>query len=359
MKHEDARFAFVFSGLLLIATLLLSGCAKHSNDDFSRLTNLGRTYYEKGEAEKAVAPFEQAVRLSPGHPDARLNLANAYLLANQPEKAIQQAQAVIESDHNSAAAYYILGCAYLRFNKPEDAVKALQQAKTLDPTVAAVMFQLGVAQQALNHIEEATSEFQEAVQFEPEHPAAWYRLSQLLLRAGKQDEATQALERHKQIAGKITNQVNTAATYERSKYTQVRTPFKLEQPDPKGVSVAFVDATADSIAGATNFHGPMGILDLKHDGQNSLFLLEGSQNFRLLVNSNGVFRPHPAMLPAAPDGKYRRCLVGELHNDQFEDVVVLGENASHVFKFVTNAGITDMTRPAGLKDLKALDGALA
>jgi len=358
MKHPGARFRFAFSAFFSIALLLVSGCTRRAGDEFSRLTNLGRTYYEKGEAEKAVAPFEQALRLNPGHPDARLNLANAYLLANQPEKAIQQARAVIESDHNSAAACYILGCAYLRLNKPEDAVKALQQAKTLDPTVAAVMFQLGVAQQALNHLDEAGSEFQEAVQFEPEHPAAWYRLSQLLLRAGKQDEATQALERHGQIAAKATNQVNTAATYERSKYTQVRTPFKLEQPALKGIKIAFVDATAEAIPGATNYHGPMGILDLKHDGQNSLFLLEGSQNFRLLVNSNGIFRPHPTMLPAAPDGKYRRCLVGELHNDQFEDVVVLGENASHVFKFVTNAGITDMTRAAGLKDLKAMDGAL-
>ena len=39
-------------------------------------------------------------------------------------------------------------------------------------------------------------------------------------------------------------------------------------------------------------------------------------------------------------------------------MIVLGENASHVFKFVTNAAITEMTRFAGLKDLKASDGAL-
>src|SRR5205085_7340734 len=160
-------------------------------------------------------------------------------------------------------------------------------------TEPAVSFQLGVAQQALNHIDEATSEFQETVTFDPEHPAAWYRLSQLLQRAGKQDEAAQALDRHRQIAAKKPGQLNTPATYERCKYTQVRTPFKLKQPDAKGIQIAFVDATSEAISGATNYHGPLGILDLRHDGWNSLFLLEANQNFRLLVNSNGIFQPHP------------------------------------------------------------------
>ncbi len=338
--------------------MIVSGCKKEKSDEFSRLSNLGRTYYEKGEAEKAVTAFAQAVQLDPRHPDAQLNLANAYLLADEPAKAIEQARAVVDADHNAVAGYYILGCAWLRLNKPDEAVKALQQAKTLDPSEAAIVFQLGVAQQALNRVDEAIAEFQEAVALNPEHPAAWYRLSQLLLRAGKQDEAAQALERHRQIAAKQSNQPNTPATYERSKYTQIRTPFKLQQPDTKGIQIAFVDATAEAIENAANFHGPLGIIDLRHDGQNSLFLLEGRETFRLLVNSNGTFRPNPAKLPAVADGKYHRCLVGELHNDQFEDVVVLGENASHVFKFVTNAGITEMTRFAGLKDLKALDGAL-
>jgi len=346
------------SAMVLLLLLLWSGCKRQTADDFDRLSNLGRTYYEKGEAGKAIEAFEKAVQAQPTHPDARLNLANAYLLANEPAKAITQAQAVLESDHNSAAAYYIAGCGYLRLNNPTDAVKALQQAKNLDPAEAAVTFQLGVAQQALNHPEAALSEFQQTVELNPEHPAAWYRLSQLLQRSGKADEAAQALERHQQIAAKNPGGMPTAATYERSKYTQVRTPFKLEQPDPKGISVTFADVTTECIPSATNFHGPIGVLDLRHDSWNSVFVREGGDAFRVLVNSNGVFHPHAQRLPASPDGKYRRCLVGELHTDTFEDVVVLGENASHVFKFVTNAAITEVTRFAGLKDLKASDGAL-
>ena len=33
-----------------------------------------------------------------------------------------------------------------------------------------------------------------------------------------------------------------------------------------------------------------------------------------------------------------------MNNDHYEDVVMLGDKGSHVFKFATNAGITDMSR---------------
>src|SRR5207249_9186874 len=104
-------------GLLIMLSAFSTGCNKKESDDFSRLSNLGRTYYEKGEPEKAVTAFEKAVQLNPSHPDARLNLANAYLLANEPPKAIKEAQTLVESDHNSAAGYYLLGCAWLRLSK--------------------------------------------------------------------------------------------------------------------------------------------------------------------------------------------------------------------------------------------------
>src|SRR6267143_794659 len=153
-KMKQSPASRLLPCFLLLGIFALTACKQKpaQSDEFSRLSNLGRTYYEKGEPEKAVTAFQKAVQLNPSHPDARLNLANAYLLANEPAKAIKEAQAVIDSDHNSAAGYYLLGCAWLRLSKPDEAVKALQQAKTLDPTEPAVSFQLGVAQQTLNHI---------------------------------------------------------------------------------------------------------------------------------------------------------------------------------------------------------------
>src|SRR6267378_235079 len=107
MKSSAKSPAFLLLLLLVTSQALIIGCKKQKGDEFSRLTNLGRTYYEKGEAEKAVTSFAQAVELDPRHLDARLNLANAYLLANEPAKAIEQARAVLDADRNSVAGYYI------------------------------------------------------------------------------------------------------------------------------------------------------------------------------------------------------------------------------------------------------------
>src|SRR5689334_16660523 len=85
-----------------------------TEDEFIRLTNTGRNYYDSGQATKALGPLEQALAESPANADAHLNVAVAALAANQPELAIKHAEETLKLDHNSAAAYYIVGSAYLR-----------------------------------------------------------------------------------------------------------------------------------------------------------------------------------------------------------------------------------------------------
>jgi Flp pilus assembly protein TadD len=362
-ERQRALFLqLVMAATLLVAALVLFPFVSKmlsGGDEFTRHTNMGKNYYDRGEAAKAVAALEQARKLQPANADALVNLANAHLLAGQPARALATAQEALQLDHNLAAAHYVIGCAHLRQGQFEPAAKALQEAKKLaEPPQAAVSFQLALAHLGLNQAEDALREFQEAIDLEPEHPAAHYRLSQLLLRAGRQAEAEKALETHRQIAAKKPGAPADAATYERCQLTEIRAPFKLEQPARRGVPVMFTDATAAAFGHAAGFQGPVGVLDLDHDGRNSLFVVEGGDGFRVLVNSNGVFRPKGDKLPGVAGAGYRRMLVGELHTDRFEDVIVLGEKASHVFKFVTNAGITEVTRFAGLKDLTARDGAL-
>ncbi len=345
-------------GFLLLALLLLS-CKPKAQDEFLRLSNAGKSFYDRGEPAKAVEVLAKAAALEPANPDAHLNLANAYLLANQPDKALQQAQEALNLDRNSAAAHYLMGCAYLRLGQAQPAVQSLQQAKDIDRTINAVTLQLGRAYQALGKNEEAIDQFQELLQFDPENAAAHYSLSQVLRRAGKTEEANQELAKFQQITAAKPGAVGGLAALERCQYTQIRLPFKLEQPDPNGIKVAFADATASAFGGAANhYHGPVGVIDLRHDGVHSLFVGE-SNGFRLLVNSNATFRPHGNLLPAADGGTYHRCLVGDLNNDRYEDVIVLGDKASHVFKFATNAGISDITTFSRLTGFPAVYGVLA
>src|SRR5438876_940486 len=98
--NRPRRRVFLFGFVLLaLGGALFFTHSKFSrlfpSDEFTRLTNVGKNYLDKGEVEKALAAFQQAVALRPEHPDAQLNVANALLRASQPENAIQHAQEIL------------------------------------------------------------------------------------------------------------------------------------------------------------------------------------------------------------------------------------------------------------------------
>lgn len=326
-----------------------------SEDEFIATMNSGKNYYDSGSVTQAVAAFTKAVAAQPTHHDAQLNMANAHLLAGDATNALKHAQLAIKADNNSAAAHFVAGCAFNRLNQPLEAIKELQISRDLDPTVAAAAFQLGLAHLAAKQLEEAAQSFQAAIDLEPEHPSAHFQLGQALVRAGRADQAQQSLATHQQIAAAApAGPPPTPATFERSKHTAIRVPFKLEQPAREGIKVAFVDATPASF---TNYSGPVGILDVNHRGANDLFVFEKGAGFRLLLSTNNTFQPlgEPAQVPEG--NIYHRALVADLQNDRFEDVLVLGEKGGHVFRFGTNGGFTEATRTR-LEGLAAIDGAL-
>ncbi|HYT61368.1 MAG TPA: FG-GAP-like repeat-containing protein, partial [Haliangiales bacterium] len=218
----------------------------------------------------------------------------------------------------------------------------------------------GRAHLELGHYQDAANQFSEIVQFATDYPSANFFLGQALLRLGRQEEAKQALERHQQLITGKPNPPAAAATFERCVYTQMRVPFQLEQPDRRSVKVAFVDATPAAFgAGARNFHGPVAVLDVNHRGGNDLFVGEGDGGFRVLLNTNGTFQPLGEFIAGKPGAKYTCCLVADVNNDRYDDVMVVGEQGVRLFQFQTNGAVRDVTRFARLEDTPAVDGALA
>jgi tetratricopeptide (TPR) repeat protein len=344
---------------LLVLTALIPACSKKNEDQFTQLMTRGNGFFDKGDVTNAIAAYLNAITLSPESLDARLNLANAYLLAGDAAKAIEQCQQALNLDHNSAAAYYLMGCAYLRLNQAEPAIQALQQSKHIDPAVTALNFQLGLAHERMGHLDEAAVEFETVARFDATHPSVHYQLSRLYQRLGRAADAAAELEKHQQSQAKAPNLPPGPGAFERCKYTVARVAFILEQPAQHGIPVRFIDASAAAFGQASNYHSPLAVMDYNHDGHNSLFVMEGEQGFRLLGNIAGRFEPLGEFLPVTPGANYRRVLVGDLNNDRFEDVIVLGEQASYVFRFATNGRSRDATAMTGLKGLQARDGLLA
>ena len=78
----------------------------------------------------------------------------------------------------------------------------------------------------------------------------------------------------------------------------------------------------------------------------------------MLWNTNGTFHPYGAPYPAIPGANYSKMLVGDLQNDRFDDIVVLGDKGSHLFKFGTNGLAMDVSTLSRLSTLSAIDGTL-
>src|SRR5262245_22675270 len=300
---------------LLLLAICFAGCKRSSSgssyqssapnspsDQFLSLMNAGRNYLDQGDATNALATYKKAHAIVPNDVDVHLNLANAYLMGEAAAEAIREADEVLKLEPNSAAAYFVKGAAYLRLSKPEEATKALENAKKFDPGETATHFQLGLARMGLKQWDQAIAAFQEGIRIDPNHlhSTAHYLLGQSLLRVGRQAEAERELQLH-QANVEGGGATVSAATFERSKYTQARLPFRLEQPNKEGIKMRFVDATKEVLGnGAQNFSGPVGVIDANHTGWNSLFVVEKGQGFRLLWNSNGTFHPYGVPYPAIP-----------------------------------------------------------
>jgi Tfp pilus assembly protein PilF len=358
--------------LSLLVLFAISGCKKGGSSEpggksesaatspaeqFLSLMNAGKNYFDQGDSTNALTTYRKAVALVPNDVGVHLNLANAHLMAGDGAAAIREADEALKLEPNSATAYFIKGSGHLRLSNFEDAVKALENARRIDPGEIATFFQLGVARIGLKQWDAAIAVFQEGLRIDPNHlhAAAHYLLGQSLLRAGRQEEAQKELQLHQ--ANGLGGPGAGAATFEKSKFTQVRVPFKLEQPNKIGIAIKFSDATSEVFGGAaTNYAGPIGVLDLQHKGWNSLFVRQQLGGFRLLVNTNGLFVPHPGSYPSIAGANYSKMLVGDLQNDRFEDVIVLGDKGSHLFKFATNGVATDVSLLSRLNRLQAVDG---
>ena len=369
-----SKQALTQSACLLLLALCLVGCKRNPSDSSNRpagrpvrpadqflsLMNAGKNYLDRGDATNALAIYKRAAALVPNDADVRLNLANGYLLDGAAADAIREAEEVLKLEPNSAAAYFVKGSAYLRVSNPAEAAKAFENAKKIEPGETATLFQLGKAKMGLKQWDEAIAAFQEGIRLDPNHlhSSAHYLLAQALLRAGRQNEAQQELQQH-QANVEGGGPAITDATFERSKYTQPRVPFKLEQPDKEGIRIRFVDATKEVFGDlAQSFSGPIGVIDANHTGWNSLFVIEHGHGFRLLWNTNGAFHPYATPYPATEGASYSKMLVGDLQNDRFDDIVVLGPRGSHLFKFGTNGLAKDVSALSRLDTLSAIDGTL-
>jgi tetratricopeptide (TPR) repeat protein len=129
------------------------------------LASVGFLLLKQGKGREAVAPLEQAARMSPPNALTQALLGNAYLAADRPEEALAALRA---GDPNQFFTQFGLGYAHLSLYHNEEAVAAFTAALRLQAQSPEALAGLGNAYTRMSRYREAEDAFARALTLNPD-----------------------------------------------------------------------------------------------------------------------------------------------------------------------------------------------
>jgi tetratricopeptide (TPR) repeat protein len=216
-------------GAVIEAINLYNRVLERSPRNAAALNLLGIAYFQSGEAQRAVAPLQQALALDPDLPSGHYNLGRILqglkryeeagrhyelALARQPDdpeihnnlgtllravgrhdEAIAHFRRALERKPDYAEPHVNLGNAWHALGRHQDAIAAFERAVALNAGVAETYSSLGHTLAAVGRHEDALKRFDAAVALRPGDPIAHFDLGNALHRLERFPEAVTAHER--------------------------------------------------------------------------------------------------------------------------------------------------------------------
>jgi len=152
-------------------------------------SNIARAARHKGHREKAIAAFQEIVKLTPREADPHLHLGRLYQEQGQHERATNSFRTVVRLRPTSAEAHFRLGLCLLRQKQLDEALASLEQAVELEPTNARAHQRIGSILDQKGRADEAIAALKRAVDLEPDEVRFQQQLGFLYESAGRHDEA--------------------------------------------------------------------------------------------------------------------------------------------------------------------------
>lgn len=143
------------------------------------LNNLGNSYMEVGDTDKAFEVLLRAVQINPLLSEANMNLGNVYLQKKMPLQAVEQYEKALSIISHDAKAMNNLASAYMQLNEYAKAESYYKTALSLDPEYIDVHRNLANAMQMQGRYDDAISELKAAVVLNPEDVNAFLLLGQI------------------------------------------------------------------------------------------------------------------------------------------------------------------------------------
>ena len=199
----------------LIRPLPTSPRPSVSNPKFAKAySSRGVAYGHKGEHDKAIADFTEAIHLDPKDAEAYFNRGVAYGSKGEHDKAIADFTEAIRLDPKDAQAYANRGFAYENKGEHDKAIADLTEAIRLNPKDAEAYYSRGVAYDAKGRTRQVDRRLHRGHPPEPERRRCLLQPWQRLSEAGQESQGGRRFrpsqETWLQLSG-LDNLVNAAS----------------------------------------------------------------------------------------------------------------------------------------------------
>jgi len=139
--------------------------------------DLGYIYKRKKEYDKAIEHYNKALEINPEHSDAWHGLALSYHQQNEFDQAIEYTKNALEIDPEYQQAWQTLGSSHYGKKEYDKAIKYYKNALELDQGIANSWYGLGVSYYAKRKYSKAIECYKNTLEINPELEIAWKGLS--------------------------------------------------------------------------------------------------------------------------------------------------------------------------------------
>ncbi len=150
---------------------------------------LGAAAIQQGRSWQALAPMEQAVRLSPDDAETQSNYGNVLRDLGRLAEAEASYLKAIQLNPNFAETYNNLGIVLKDLNRLTDAERHVRRAIRLKHDLPEAHCNLGVILQKKGRLDEAKASYQTAIRLKPDFSFAYSRLGNVLKSIGRFTDA--------------------------------------------------------------------------------------------------------------------------------------------------------------------------
>ncbi|HSZ60495.1 MAG TPA: FG-GAP-like repeat-containing protein [Terriglobales bacterium] len=156
--------------------------------------NLGLLAARGGRTDEAIRDFQEALKLSPDHMIALVNLGGAYRQQKRWDDARKTYERAVEVNPDDAEANYGLGMVFAQRDDSARAFDSLQRALQLRPVYPEALNNLGILYLRTHRRDEAVTTFEQCIRIAPTFDQAYLNLARVYSIEGRPDQARPVLE---------------------------------------------------------------------------------------------------------------------------------------------------------------------